>query len=200
MKERDFQENKKTALKKLEKAKKDNLVDEGITPIIDIINEFDDYFTSSSCFGRIVLLQLPVIGDKKNAEFIGKWHRQINADEVLSAVEKAETGQLWLLAQSSIIHIVAKTNTAADKILKIAYSCGFKHSGFKSIENKIVVEICSTERLDAPVGMDGKLFCDQQYLDLLVDISNEIIKKSNAKLEKFEQELRKYLSTHKTTI
>jgi len=200
MKERDFLENKKTALEKLEKAKKDNLVDEGIIPIIDIINEFDDYFTSSSCFGRIVLLQLPVIGDKKNAEFIGKWHRSINADEFLSAVKKAETGQLWLLAQSSIIHIAAKTSTAADKILKIAYSCGFKHSGFKSVENKIVVEICSTERLDSPVGKDGTLFCDQQYLDLLVDISNEIIKKSNAKLEKIEQELKKYLSTHKTTI
>jgi len=193
MKERDFLENKKTALNKLKKAKHDNLVDEGIIPILDIINESDDYFTSSSCFGRIVLLQLPVIGDKKNAEFLGKWHRTINSDEVLSVMNKAKTGQLWLLAQSSIIHVGAKTNTAADKILKIAYSCGFKHSGFKTAENKIVVEICSTERLDAPVGMDETLFCNSEHLDLLVNISNEIIKKSNAKLEKLDQELRKYL-------
>lgn len=198
--ESNFLENKKNALQKLKIARSENKVDIGILPILDIINSSDDYYTSSSCFGRIVLLELPVIGDKKNAKFIGKWHRTINADEVTSSLENAKTGQLWLLAQSSITHIGAKTNEAADKILKIAYSCGFKHSGFKSIENRYVVEICSTERLDAPVGQDGKLFCNEEYLDLLVNISNEIMEKSNAKLKRFEQELRKYLSTYKTTI
>jgi len=199
MKERDFQINKKNASNKLEKAKKEKLVDEGIIPILDIINQTEDYYTSSSCFGRIVLLQLPEIGDKKNAKFLGKWHRKINADEILSAVKKAETGQLWLLAQSSIIHIGAKTNAAADKMVKTAVACGFKHSGLKSIEKKYVIEVCSTERLDAPVGKDGNLFCDAGYLNLLVNISNDVMEKSNVKLERFEMELRKYLSTHKTT-
>lgn len=198
--ESDFLGNKKNALQKLDKAKIENKADIDILPILDIINSSDDYFTSSSCYGRIVLLELPVIGDKKNAKFIGKWHRTINSDEVISALDKAATGQLWLLAQSSIIHIGAKTNEAADKILKIAYSCGFKHSGFKSIEKRYIVEVCSTERLDAPVGKDGRLFCDEEYLNLLVNISNEIMKKSNAKLKRFEKELRKYLSINKTTI
>ncbi len=175
-------------------------MDVGILPILDIINSSDDYFTSSSCFGRIVLLELPVIGDKKNAKFVGKWHRTINPDEILSVLDQAKTGQLWILAQSSIIHIGAKTNESADKLLKIAYSCGFKHSGFKSLENRYIIEICSTERLDAPVGQNGKLFCDKEHLDLLVNISNKIMEKSNAKLKRFEQELRKSLSTYKTTI
>ena len=160
MKERDFLENKKIALKKLEKAKNEKQVDEGIIRILDIINKTDNYYTSSSCFGRIVLLEIPRIGDKKNAKFLGKWHRKIKTEELLEALNKAEKGQLWFLAQSSIIHLSAKTIEAADKILKIAYSCGFKHSGFKTIENNIVVEICSTERLDAPVGMDKKIFCN----------------------------------------
>ena len=84
-------------------------------------------------------------------------------------------------------------------MLKNAISCGFKHSGLKSFGKKIVVEVCSTERLDAPVGKDGLLFCNDEYLDLLVNISNEIIQKSDAKLNRFEKNLRKYLSTHKTT-
>jgi len=190
MKERDFLENKKIALKKLEKAKNEKQVDEGIIRILDIINKTDNYYTSSSCFGRIVLLEIPRIGDKKNAKFLGKWHRKIKTEEILKALNKAEKGQLWLLAQSSIIHLSAKTIEAADKILKIAYSCGFKHSGFKTIENNIVVEICSTERLDAPVGMDKKIFCNNNHLDLLVNISNEIIDKSNKKLNKFEEKLK----------
>ena len=198
--ESDFLENKKNALQKLDKARNEGKADLDILPVLDIINSSDDYFTSSSCYGRIVLLELPVIGDKKNAKFIGKWHRTINSDEVISSLEKTDKGQLWLLAQSSIIHIGAKTNESADKLLKIAYSCGFKHSGFKSLENRYIIEICSTERLDAPVGKDGKLFCDKEHLDLLVKISNKIMEKSNAKLKRFEQELRKSLSTYKTTI
>lgn len=190
MKERDFLENKKIALKKLEKAKNEKQVDEGIIRILDIINKTDNYYTSSSCFGRIVLLEIPRIGDKKNAKFLGKWHRKIKTEELLEALNKAEKGQLWFLAQSSIIHLSAKTIEAADKILKIAYSCGFKHSGFKTIENNIVVEICGTERLDAPVGMDKKIFCNNNHLDLLVNISNEIIDKSNKKLIKFEEKLK----------
>jgi len=198
--ESDFLGNKKNALQKLKIARSENKVDIDILPVIDILNSSNEYYTTSSCFGRIVLLELPVIGDKKNAKFIGKWHRTINSDEVISSLEKTDKGQLWLLAQSSIIHIGAKTNESADKLLKIAYSCGFKHSGFKSLENRYIIEICSTERLDAPVGKDGKLFCDKEHLDLLVNISNKIMEKSNAKLKRFEQELRKSLSTYKTTI
>ena len=159
--ETDFLENKKNALQKLKIARSENKVDIDILSILDIINSSNEYYTTSSCFGRIALLELPVIGDKKNAKFIGKWHRTINSDEVISSLEKTDKGQLWLLAQSSIIHIGAKTNESADKLLKIAYSCGFKHSGFKSLENRYIIEICSTERLDAPVGQDGKLFCDR---------------------------------------
>ena len=59
--------------------------------------------------------------------------------------------------------------------------------------------MCSTERLDAPVGKDGELFCNDEYLDLLVNISNEIIKKSSLKLQKLEEKLRKDIYTQKTT-
>jgi len=189
--ESDFLEHKKNALKKLQKAKEENLADEDIIPILDLINNLDDYYTSSSCYGRIVLLEIPTIGDKKNAVFLGKWHRKINTSEILKAANNANKGQLWVLAQSPIIHIGAKTNIAADKILKTAIACGFKNSGLKSIYKNIVLEVVSTERLDSPIGKDGKLFCDDEYLDLLVEIANDIMDKSGFKLNKFEKELKK---------
>lgn len=200
MKEKDFFQNKKIALKKLEAAKKEKLVDDGIMPILDLINQTEDYFSSSSCYGRTFLLELPVIGDKKEAKFLGKWHRTIDRSEILDSVKYAKKGQLWILSQSPIIHIIAKTQIAADKLVKTAISCGFKNSGLKSLDKKIVVEVCSTERLDAPVGKDGVLFCNKDHLELLVDISNEIIKKSTLKLQKLEERLRKDINTDKTTI
>ena len=193
VKDRDFIENKKQTLQKLNDAKSQGSVDKDITPILDIINSKDEYYTSSSCYGRIVVLEIPKIGDKKNAVFLGKWHRKISTDEILEPIKKAKKGQIWFLAQSPIIHIYAKTQSAADKILKTAIGCGFKHSGLKSIEKNIVVEITSTERLDSPVGIDGKLLCNSNHLNLLVKIANEIIDKSYVKLDKFENFLRKNL-------
>jgi tRNA wybutosine-synthesizing protein 3 len=192
-KEKDFFENKNKVIEKLEKDKYENKVDEGIISTLDIINKSKNYYTSSSCFGRIVLLEIPVIGDKKNAKFLGKWHRNIISDEILFAAQKAKKGQLWLLAQSPIIHITSKNKNAADKILKIAIACGFKNSGLKSIDRNIVIEVCSTERLDAPVGKDGKLYCNMEYLNLLVEIANDVIEKSSFKLHKLEDQMMKKL-------
>jgi tRNA wybutosine-synthesizing protein 3 len=196
--ERNFLENKKNALKKLKKAKNENKVDKGIIPILNIINNYEDFYTSSSCFGRIVILEIPDIGNKKEAEFLGKWHRKIRVDELISSFKYANIGQLWILTQSPIIHVGAKTNTAAENLLKTALSCGFKNSGIKSIGKKIIVEICSTERLDSPIGKDGVIFCNNEYLELLVMISNNIIEKSTSKLYKLVVKLGKDLSTHKT--
>ena len=189
--DRDFLKNKKQTLEKLGQAKKEKLVDLEIIPILDIINSFDNYYTSSSCYGRIVLLEIPRIGDKKNAKWLGKWHRTISPDEVLSSVKKAKKGQLWILAQSLIIHIVAKTNNDAEEMLKTVISAGFKNSGVKSLGRKIVVEICSTERLDTPVGEDGRLLCSEDFLNLVVKIANDVIKRSSLKLEKLTNILKK---------
>jgi len=189
--EKEFLDGKKSAIAKLKKALNEDMVDEKILYLLDIINQSEKFYTSSSCAGRTVLLQIPEIGDKKNATFLGKWHRTIESSELLVAVKKAKKGQLWLLAQSPIIHITTKTSLDAENMLKTAISCGFKNSNLKSIGKKIVLEICSTERLDAPVGKNAILFCNDEHLDLLIDISNDVIKKSNLKLDKLQKELKK---------
>jgi len=196
---KSFFEGKEKALKSLEKALGENKADEKILPILEIINDSREYYTTSSCAGRIVLLEIPSIGDKQQARFLDRWHRTIEPCELLSPAKKSKKGMIWLIAQSPILHIAAKTNTAADKMVKIANASGFKNSGLKSVGKKPIVEVCSTERLDAPIGKNGTLFCNEEHLNFLVDIANEVIEKSTLKLNRFKQELKKYLSTHKTT-
>jgi tRNA wybutosine-synthesizing protein 3 len=189
IKNRDFIENKKQTLIKLQKEIEKKEVDEKIIPILELINSHNNYYTSSSCYGRIVLLEIPEIGDKKNAKWLGKWHREIELNEFLLASEKAKKGFLWLLAQSPIIHVFSNDLDSADNLIKIAVGCGFKHSSFKSFKKNIIIQIISTERLDAPIGKDGKFFCDNIFLDLLINISNNIIKRSSEKLKNFESKL-----------
>ena len=198
--EENFLFRKKKALEKLDYAIIEDKVDIGIKPILGLINKNKEYYTSSSCYGRILLLEIPNIGNKKEAKFLGKWHRSIELIELINALKKAKKGQIWLLSQSPIIHIISKNYKSADVLLKIAISCGFKNSGIKSLGQKIVVEICSTERLDAPLGENGIVFCDIDYIRLLINISNEIMEKSANKLNKLKSKFKKDLYTYKTTI
>lgn len=185
----EFMVGKKNALDSLDKACNESKADLEILPILQLINDSPNYYSVSSCAGRTVLLEIPRIGDKKKAFFLEKWHRAIKSDEIKEATKFAKCGLIWLLAQSPIIHIVSDNFDNADKMVKSSISCGFKNSGFKSIGKRIVIEICSTERLDAPIGRDGNLFCNDEHLDLLVDIGNDVFLKSKAKLLRFEQHL-----------
>jgi tRNA wybutosine-synthesizing protein 3 len=190
MKEIDnFLNLKERALIKLNNAENENKIDEDISNILRIINSKDDYFTSSSCSGRILIIELPSLGNKKEAKFLGKWHRKIKYSEIDNALNLATKGMIWILAQSPIFHVITKSNSSADKFIKIAIYSGFKNSGFKSYYDNIVIEILSTERLDAPIGKDGKLYCNKEHIKLLTDISNNIIIRSKKKLVKLERNL-----------
>jgi tRNA wybutosine-synthesizing protein 3 len=190
MQKKEYLDAKEIALHSLATACADQKVDEGIVPILNLINSMDGFYTSSSCAGRIVLLEIPRIGDKRGATFLGVWHRAIQPEELTDAAAHATKGLLWLLAQAPILHIGVQTPELADHMIKTAVSSGFKNSATKSTTKKIIIEICSTERLDSPIGRDGSLFCEKEYLSLLVDIANEVIKRSKEKLERFEKNLK----------
>ena len=192
----EFSQGKQQALQKLQDAQRNNKVDLKILPLLELINASEDYYSTSSCAGRIVLLELPELGDKQGATFLGKWHRTIEFQDILTAVKLATKGYLWLLAQSPIFHVSSCNLPRADALLKCAIAAGFKHSGLKSIENNIIVELCSTERLDTPLGVDGRLLCDKDHLQLLVSIANQVIERSTTKLEHLYGGLTCFLHPH----
>ena len=192
MGKKEFLDAKENALKSLEDACATQKVDEGILHILDLINHIEGFYTSSSCAGRIVLLEIPQIGDKRGAKFLGIWHRTIELNELKAAATNATKGVLWLLAQAPILHIRAQTLDLANTMVKTAVSCGFKNSAVKSTGKKIRIEICSTERLDAPIGRDGCLYCEENHLSLLVEISNEVIERSRKKMSRFIKKVEKF--------
>jgi tRNA wybutosine-synthesizing protein 3 len=192
MTQKEFLDAKENALKSLNDACTTGKIDSGALPLLTYINKIEGLYTTSSCAGRIVLLEIPHIGDKRGAKFLGIWHRQIQPEEVLTASTQATHGLLWLLAQAPIIHIGVKTLPLAEEMVKNAISCGFKNSSIRSLGKKIIIELCSTERLDAPIGRDGGLFCDEKQLSLLVEISNEVIERSQEKMSRLAKKLEKY--------
>lgn len=184
-----FQSYKKNILIKLRDEIEDGRVDIKVISILETINSLPKYYTTSSCAGRILLLELPKLGDKQNAIFLGKWHHKISRDDILDAVSNATLGDIWLLAQSPIFHIAAEDLNSAVRLLKTGYAAGFKHSGLKNIDDRIIVELLSTERIDTPIGRDGILLCDEKFLDFIVENVNYIIKRCDEKLLRLQREI-----------
>ncbi|MBE0517102.1 MAG: hypothetical protein IBX41_06920 [Methanophagales archaeon] len=63
---RVFEEEKKRALERLQRGGADEEVEE----LLQQINSLDEFFTTSSCSGRIALICLPEIGAKREAMVI----------------------------------------------------------------------------------------------------------------------------------
>jgi len=190
-----FIQFKTRSLEKLQIALHDNMVDKRVIPIISLINDDENYVTTSSCAGRMVMMQLPTVGDKKQAMFLGRWHRHVEFSEVRDALEKYSKGQLWFIAQSPIFHIAVKSIDAADDLVKLGIGAGFKHSGFKSIKTNTIVELCSTERMDVPLGINDKCIVSEKYLLMIVKLGNDLLLRSQKKLDRlqkiFEKRMRK---------
>ena len=184
-----FIEARKKALKSLREAKENGKVDKKILPLIEKINEKMDFFTTSSCSGRIAILEIPSFGIKKKAKFLGKWHEEISFNQLKEAIKKARKGEIWLLVQSPILHVSTISIKNAKKLLRLAMDSGFKYSSIKALNRRIVVEILSTERIDMPLGKDGKIFADESYLKVILNIANRMLTIMEEKLKKLEEKI-----------
>jgi len=166
------------------------LIDEKILPTLNIINGLSHYYTVSSCSGRVIVLDLPKIGDKKGAVFRGRWHRCVEKDEVLDAIGEC-TKEGWFILNSPIIHVISDNIENAEGLLSIAIKCGFKRSGIKSIKkDKITVEINSTETIETIISKNGSILADDNYIGILVEYSNKKFNRFQQKIERLNTRLK----------
>ncbi len=179
-----FEEQKKKALERLRIMG----ADEEVAEIIGALNRLDNFYTTSSCSGRVVLICIPEMGAKREAEFIGKWHRAVTKEEVSEAIKTPKKGELWLISQSPILHVSCRGLEKAKTLLRIAIESGFKYSGIKAISKdngKVMVEIMSTERMDVPLGKDNEIFCSDTYIAYIVQKANFMLTRGKSKLKRF---------------
>ncbi|WP_297090088.1 hypothetical protein [Thermococcus sp.] len=188
---KNFDEQKARAMAGLRKALEEGKVDGDIIPLLDKINSLENYFTTSSCSGRISVMEMPDFGDKVNSVWLGKWHREVSVEEVLEAIGRHEKGQLWFLVRSPILHVGARTMEDAVRLLNLTIGLGFKYSNIKSVSHKkLLVEIRSTERMDVPLGEGGELWIDEEYVERIVDLANAQVRRFKGKLKRLEEEMK----------
>lgn len=174
--------------KRFEQALGAGEVDERLVGLCRRINASADYFTSSGCSGRIMLLGVPESGRKKDAYFHRKWHRQVKVEEVLEGLHEKSTGELWLKAEGFILHVGCRSMDACRKLLDGLRECGIKRAGIMAPKpGKWIVEAVSTQVLNAPVrSAGGGLLVGEEYLGVLVEKANRKMERNESDLSKIE--------------
>lgn len=162
---------KKNFLGKKDKSNKGE-IDKKIKPLVDEINKLDNYFTTSSCSGRICILIEPESESKKDFKFLYQSHDRTNFRDLKKKLEKIPKNKLRFRFESMILHVACKNLDDADSLLKKAKKL-FKHSGIISVKDKFVIEIRDSGFIEAVIAINGKLVVNDNYLKILVSEANK---------------------------
>jgi len=184
-----FDKRKKDVLSKLDKSNKSSW-DEKIKKLCDKINSLENYYTTSSCSGRVILM---IEQDKKGENlFVSVYHDKISfkkLEEDLSLMVKVGKNIKFKL-EPCILHVSCKTLEDAEKIYEKAKITGWKKSGIIGMKNGFVVELNGTDRLEFPIIRGNKGLVDEKFLKIIVDESNQKLKKSWMKIKKLEKSIK----------
>lgn len=187
----EFSQHKSNAMKKLESALSEGLVDEDVISVINSFNSHPDIFTTSSCAGRIQLIILPDIGRKDSVQRRKTWHREVTIDDVEGAISEFEIPDnsiVILQAQSPIFHLSCRTLELAIKLRGIVHGQGWKYSSLiTGNDEKWNVEILSANRIDNLLFRKGVISPpDKGRLNFIIEESNKILVRAQARLEALE--------------
>lgn len=155
---KSFVEEKRRRLSRLRQDLEKGLVDQEMVSVIELVNQRLRYcYTTSSCSGRIVVIEAPEPGDKPGARILGKWHRKVKPREINEALERASSRRLvWASAQGPLLHVACLEEGDAKMILRAGHLAGFKYSCIHvAYSERWVVELRSAERVDVPVYFRG---------------------------------------------
>jgi tRNA wybutosine-synthesizing protein 3 len=181
---------KSNLLAGLENARKEMVVDEGVNKYLDAINAHPDYVTSSSCYGRVVLINLPD-KSKKNSEFVGRWHHEVDGEEVWKALEETDGEHVWFKVDPLILHISCSGIDAAKKVLEAKMRAGMKRGGiFHIADNRVQIELVGTHGMELPIKTE-KILVSKDYFSLLIKEANLKFRKNAKTWERFINELEK---------
>jgi len=168
-------------------------IDKAILHLVETINSLENYYTTSSCAGRIVLIKEK--GKKQKAAFLFRSHEHAKFEEIkknLNEAVKKTKEIVYFKHEPAILHVACSTMVKAQELVNAARSCGWKKSGIIASQNKIITELVSVEILSTPIAVDGKIIINGDYLRILVSETNKKLKITRKKIKNLEGVLIKW--------
>jgi len=177
-----FNKEKQIQLSRADFSKKGS-IDSKIKKLVDKINSKKDYYTTSSCSGRIMLIAEGKT--KRDAKWIFVSHNKAKLAEMKKSLKKMPKETLWFKFEPMILHVCCDSIDSAQKMVDLAKQSGFKHSGIMSSGKRIIAELRGTDFISAPVAFSGKMSVDNNYLKRILIEANKKLEKNYEKIKKF---------------
>jgi tRNA wybutosine-synthesizing protein 3 len=184
-----FDADKKNTLGKLDKSKKGSL-DEDIADLVNFINSLDNFYTTSSCAGRIMLLKEGKAGKKYETTWLFSSHDKISVSS-LSHISEFPKEKIWFRMEPPIIHICPRDLIHAKELLNTANAAGFRRAGAITLNRRIIVELVAPGTLDVLYANNGKILLADEYLEVIIEEANRKLEEARIRLERFYKEMRK---------
>ncbi|GBF09071.1 tRNA(Phe) 7-((3-amino-3-carboxypropyl)-4-demethylwyosine(37)-N(4))-methyltransferase [Aeropyrum pernix] len=165
-------------------------LDPGAEIVLARINRPSKIVSTSSCTGRITLIEGEAHWLRNGARVAYKTHHPISRSEVERVLRRGFTN-LWLKVTGPILHLRVEGWQCAKSLLEAARRNGFKHSGVISIteDSRLVVEIMSSQSMSVPLVMEGARIIGDDALDMLIEKANTILVESRIGLDAFSREV-----------
>lgn len=175
-----FDNEKLACLKRKDNSNKGS-IDPGIRKLVDLLNSWDGYYTTSSCSGRIMIIEL--IEKKKDTNFVFVEHKRANFKRIKESLNKLSKNKFWFKQESLILHVCCRNLESAEKLLSIVRDSGIKRAGIISLTGRIIIEIIGTEHIETLIAKDRNLLVDDAFLKALVEEANIKMEKNNKRIK-----------------
>jgi len=163
--------------------------DEKIVGLCGKINRSENYYTTSSCSGRSVLII--DCKEKRDDLFVKVWHCEISFEGLKGALGEIDSsGLIYFKHEPCILHIAAKSLEDAQKIHDLAKNSGWKRCGIISSSSRFVVELAASEKLEFPIFEGGKCLVSDDFLKVVVREANRKMNISWGLIERFEESIK----------
>uniref|UniRef100_A0A1A8MFP6 tRNA wybutosine-synthesizing protein 3 homolog n=2 Tax=Nothobranchius TaxID=28779 RepID=A0A1A8MFP6_9TELE len=200
--EKSFRQWKTQCLNKLDQSKKGS-VDRDIEHVVSLLNSCEEFFTTSSCSGRTILIDgAPDSSDiqKQNCAWLFVSHHKCTLDDLMSGLRRAN-GDAVLKFEPAVLHVQCRRLEDAQLVHSVAVNSGFRNSGLTVGKmGKIISAVRSTHGLEVPLTHNGKLLVDHQYVHFLTHTANQKMEENLKRIDRFYQNLQSALSAEKLPI
>ncbi|XP_003921456.1 tRNA wybutosine-synthesizing protein 3 homolog isoform X2 [Saimiri boliviensis] len=150
----EFRKWKVQCLSKADLSRKGS-VDEDVVELVRFLNMQDQFFTTSSCAGRILLLDGGINGfevQKQNCCWLLVTHKPCIKDDV---------------------HSVAIDSGFRNSGITVGK------------RGKTMLAVRSTHGLEVPLSHKGKLMVTEEYIDFLLNVANQKMEENKKRIERF---------------
>ncbi len=193
-----FRMTKERHKESLAKAVKDKKMDSKALPICKFLHSQSNYFTSSSCSGRIVLMLFPKKEIKGEGIFFKKWHDKPNYNDFKKGIAEKPDGILWLKVEPFIFHIETNSLDNANVLLASLREAGLRRYGIQVVKpGKFMIELMGSNYLSLPIMQKNQLLFDEHYLKFIFKKAAEKFELNQKALKRFESQLKKDLKKSK---